>query len=340
MNMFSALPTLSHLQQTVRLELEHLPTTPSMEPFSFVVACSGGADSMALSIILGTLHIPCVIAHMNHGLRDNAKEDAQAVSALAKRLNLPCQIEYADVQGFAREQQCGIEEAGRIIRYRFFENVRQEHNCRWIALAHQADDLTEDVLMRLIRGTGWPALAGMQAVDLKRRLIRPLLHVPRTHIEQCLKEINIVWQDDPSNATDAFRRNRIRHHILPVLKKENPAIHRSIKQLWMMAREDESYWNTLLDPVLAQTETYTHGLRLQETKILCLPRAARLRLYHRLVQHMAQTHGGQGRAEIFFQIDNAIQRQQRPKQWRLAGGLILRLQHGFLWIDFDKNRVL
>ncbi|WP_300832486.1 ATP-binding protein, partial [uncultured Bilophila sp.] len=134
------------------------------------------------------------------------------------------------------------------------------------------------MLLRLIRGTGWPALGGMKAADPARHLVRPLLATPRADVEVFLRTLGVPWVEDASNRSDAFRRNRLRHHVLPLLRAENPSFGRSVRTLWELAREDERYWDGVLAPVFERLEERDGTLFLPRAAFVSLSRAARLRV--------------------------------------------------------------
>ncbi len=307
----------------------------------FLVAFSGGADSTALALALHQLGLPFMLAHLEHGLRPEAAAEAAPdgpVQAFAATLGVACHIGHADVATLASTLRIGLEEAGRKARYAFLEHIRATQGCAWIALGHQADDLIEDMLLRLVRGTGWPALAGMRAKDPERRLIRPLLHIPRADIEAFLKAAGQSWLHDASNESDTFRRNRLRHAVLPALLDENPSLHQSMHTLWLQAREDEQFWKRFLAPVLTLVLHTPDGLTLPEAALLPLPRAARLRLYAELLRQMARRFGsGQARASTVFNLDNALLNPQRPKRFQFPGGVEACLNKGKLVLTSTRT---
>ena len=151
-------------------------------PGRIIAAFSGGADSTALALILRCLGLPVTLAHLDHGLRPESGEEAEAAREFARRLGVPCVVRRVDVAGLARSEGLGLEDAGRRARYAFFEETRVAAGGGWIATGHHLDDLAEDMLLRLIRGTGWPALGGMKAADPARHLVRPLLATPRADV--------------------------------------------------------------------------------------------------------------------------------------------------------------
>jgi tRNA(Ile)-lysidine synthetase, N-terminal domain len=266
-----------------------------------VAAVSGGADSSALLVGMHALGVPLVAAHLDHGLRPESAAEAAHVQRLAAHLDVPCVVERHDVRGMAQDRKLGLEEAGRLCRYAMLERVAGAWGADWILTGHHLDDLCEDVLLRLIRGSGWPALGGMRARDDERRILRPLLHTPKAALERMLREQDVTWLLDASNAERAVRRNRVRHDILPLLRKENPAFGESVRRLWQLARLDERYWEDALGPAQTVDET---GLLLEQGRLVGMAAAARLRLYLRTVRTIAAQQGsGQARVDALLKLD-------------------------------------
>ena len=203
-----------------------------------LVACSGGADSVALVHCLHQMtaqHRICLsLVHFDHRLRRASDKDFKFVRSLARHLDLPF---YGGKRGKNVSLKSGLspEEAAREIRYDFFKHVAQKTRIRKMALGHQRDDQAETVLMRLIQGTGLRGLQGIRPV-MKREgltLIRPLIETSRDEIRCYLKENSIRYREDATNRSGRFLRNRMRSHLLPLLeKKYNPKIREA---LWRLA---------------------------------------------------------------------------------------------------------
>ncbi len=289
-------------------------------PRKAIVAFSGGADSTALAVILRCLGVPLVLAHLDHGLRPESGGEAEAARRFAERLGVACVVRREDVGELARREGLGLEDAGRRVRYAFFEALRKAENADWIVTGHHLDDLGEDVLMRLVRGAGWPGLGGMKAVDGARRLLRPLLGTPRAALEGFLRAIETAWIEDGSNRSDRFRRNRIRNHVMPLLKAENPAFSRSVRSLWELAREDETYWEETLAPAFARLQRRETGLFLPREAFLGLPRAARLRVYAGLFSRYGR---GQAQAETVFRLDEAALSSRSRRVFQFPGAVCI-----------------
>lgn len=211
-----------------------------------VVGVSGGPDSVALlhalNYLRGELEISLHVAHLNHMLRGtDADADAEFVSGLAGYYGLPVTLERFDVSAYRKATRLSSQVAAREARYRFFQEVVVRTGAKRVALAHQADDQAETILMNFLRGTGLAGLKGILPVrdDL---YIRPFLGVRRREIEAfCLAE-GLSYRQDLSNLKLVYRRNKIRLHLLPLLEKEyNPGLVASLVRLGSIFRAEEEY---------------------------------------------------------------------------------------------------
>ena len=198
-----------------------------------VCAVSGGADSVALLfamfLLKEKLGVQLEAAHFNHNLRgEESDRDADFVKNLCDRYEIPLHMGSANVVAGKK----GLEAAARDARYSFFETLNGK-----IATAHTADDNAETVLMHLIRGTGLKGLGGISPV--RGKLIRPMLLITRQQVMAFLEEYHLDFVEDSSNKTDAFLRNRLRHHVIPLLKQENPRLGENLSTMAMRLRQDE-----------------------------------------------------------------------------------------------------
>ena len=215
-----------------------LPEGPAL------IGVSGGVDSMVLLHLLAKC--PKVqVAHLNHQLRGKASDgDEQLVRRTAKKLGVPCHVERADVRRLAREQKLSIEMAARQCRHEFFARLARQLGIKTVALAHHADDQVELFLLRLLRGAGPEGLSGMRdrgvsPVDASLAIIRPLLHVTKEEILACAAEHKIAFHEDATNASTSILRNRIRHKLIPLLKRDyQPALARAILRAMELLRAD------------------------------------------------------------------------------------------------------
>ena len=221
-----------------------------------ICAVSGGADSMALLFALyllrDKLSIQVQAAHFNHNLRGaESDEDEAFVRDFCKHYDIPLFVGSAQVVTGEK----GLEAAARDARYAFFHSLEGK-----IATAHTADDNAETVVMRLVRGTGLKGLGGICPV--RGNIIRPLLNITRQEILSFLEEYHIAYRQDSSNAADDFLRNRLRHHVMPLLAQENPRLAENLSAMAQRLREDA---DTL--SAMAQPETNVDTLRAMSPAI-------------------------------------------------------------------------
>jgi tRNA(Ile)-lysidine synthase len=249
-------------------------------------AVSGGADSVALLLLLhganglprNSLGVGLSAVHVHHGLRGaEADADQAFVQALCLRLAVPLHVHHASVpERMARMREAGepetLEEAARNVRYEVFRGLMAEGHADSVVTAHTLDDQAETVLMKLLRGAWTEGLSGIHPVlqvteahvsNARRgapasvparagKIVRPLLRVRRVELEEYLRGVGQDWRTDSSNADEAFTRNRVRHHLLPILREYNPAVDAALGNVAELAREDEARWQAELARVFPQ----------------------------------------------------------------------------------------
>ncbi|MDR0826424.1 MAG: tRNA lysidine(34) synthetase TilS [Desulfovibrio sp.] len=232
----------------------------SPKGLNILCAFSGGADSTALLLALhwlkGGAGFTLKALHLDHGLRPSSAAEAQYCRDFCSRLGLDCLVRRMEVKK-SSALSGGLEEKSRQARYSFFAEQAAECRDSLIATAHNSNDLAEDILMRLIRGTGWPGLAGMQTHDARRRLVRPLLDSPRSAIEDFLNSLGLSWIHDESNQDRSFFRNRVRLDIIPLLLRENPAFLKAAGNLRNLGQTDAAYFDALLAASAPEQRDYS-----------------------------------------------------------------------------------
>lgn len=202
------------------------------------VAFSGGADSAALLVLLDAvrteLGITLQAAHLNHRLRGaESHRDEAFVRTFCAARNIPLICETADIAAIAKDSGEGIEAAARRVRYDFLHRVA---NGGKIATAHNADDNAETVLLNLVRGSGIRGLCGIPPVN--GPIIRPLIGVDSNTIRAFCEENRIPYVVDSTNLQTDYRRNKLRHQVIPVLKEMNPALCETITRQSRLLRQD------------------------------------------------------------------------------------------------------
>lgn len=215
-----------------------------------LLACSGGADSVALvrcfHALAATYDWQLGIVHADHQLRGQASQEDQAfVEALGESLNIPVYAKALPVpdrlqQGGNTQQVCREE------RYAYFASILHTYHYDVLVQGHHADDQIETVLMQLTKGSE-EAIRGIpvQRAFEGKLILRPFLDRKRTDIEQYLHDLRQPYREDASNETDAYTRNRFRHHVVPLLYQENPALDRQIGRFIKRQEEDEEVLSQL-----------------------------------------------------------------------------------------------
>ena len=225
-----------------------------------VVGVSGGADSVALLSALRELSgaegggYRLIVAHLHHGLRDEADAEEQFVAELARRWGLPLETRRCDVRAEAHERREGVEQAGRRARYEFLLDVARRCRAGCVAVGHHADDQVETVLFHVIRGCHLRGAAGMGArreLGEGVALVRPMLGLRRADVEGYCARGGLEWCRDASNSDPAFRRNIIRAELLPLLRRLNPQVEEAILGLAAAAGEAEEHLGQLGAAALA-----------------------------------------------------------------------------------------
>jgi tRNA(Ile)-lysidine synthase len=248
-----------------------------------LAAVSGGADSVVLLDLLVNLKqtagFELAAAHLNHQIRkDTAERDADFVEKLAAKYVLPFHLAIKNVPLLAEQSGLSLEDAGRQARYEFFFQEAALHGYNTLALAHHADDQTETILFRLLRGAAARGLSGMaeQRTEQGLRIVRPLLSSSKQDILTYAQEHKLAFQEDETNQDTAYTRNKLRLEVLPLLKEINPNYQEGLRRTAEILRGDDEY-------LLQQAQqVYAEVLLAEETDRIKLDAVA-LQNYHRAV---------------------------------------------------------
>ena len=196
----------------------------------YLVAISGGADSVALLLILVRLGYKVEAIHCNFHLRgEESDRDERFCEELCQGLRVPFHRIHFDTRTYAATHKVSIELAARELRYNYFEQLCHDLDATGVCVAHHRDDSVETVLINMLRGTGLQGLTGIQ--PQRGRVLRPLLGVSRQEIEAYLCECGQAYITDSTNLEDDVTRNRVRHHLIPLLKELNPAAVENIQRM-------------------------------------------------------------------------------------------------------------
>lgn len=192
-----------------------------------IVAVSGGVDSVVLLDLFVNIsneyNFTIKVVHYNHKLRKNSDRDEKFVIGLAKKYNIKCYNSSGDVLGYANANQMSLEQAGRILRYKYFENMAKNLGINYIATAHNLNDSVETFFLNLFRGSGLTGLAGIpisRQLDKNIQIVRPLISFKKDEIIRYAQERNLKWVEDETNEMFNYTRNRIRHDLIPKLQKD------------------------------------------------------------------------------------------------------------------------
>jgi len=254
-----------------------------------LVAVSGGPDSTCLLLMLAalrrSLRFEIVAAYFDHRLRGArpAERERNAVRALCERLGVPFRCGAGDVRAHAKARRRSIEEAARELRYRYLARAARAARCDAVAAGHTRDDQAETVLLHLIRGSGLRGLAAMapssawplSTRSAAPRLIRPLLCLSRHETERCCRAAGVTPLRDPTNRSRSHLRNRLRHDLLPRLRKYNPRIEEALARLASAASGDIELLERLATATLAGASIEDGVVRIARRTFGDLPQALR-----------------------------------------------------------------
>jgi len=239
-----------------------------------LIGLSGGPDSVCLTVILDKLrdnfNLSLCAVYVDHGLRpEEAKKEQVFCKSLCDKLGIEFYVKYVNVRAYAEQRRLNLQEAARELRYQAFEEVSKEINATRIALAHNADDQAETVLMRLLRGAGSKGLSGIPPV--RGRIVRPLIEIERKEIEEFLiqdaklQSLNsrLPFMIDSSNLKTDYFRNWLRLKILSQLKKENPSLVYSIGRSAEILRDEDAYLENIVTKTLKGLISRKNGTSIE-----------------------------------------------------------------------------
>lgn len=210
-----------------------------------ICGVSGGPDSICMLDILKDLKeelkFEIIVCHMNHLIREDAISDEEYVVNYCEKNNIKCYVKRIDVKNYANNNKQGTEEAGRTVRYEFFDEILQKENANKIAIAHNKNDKIETIIMNVLRGSG---ISGLKGIEPKRenKYIRPLIEIERASIEEYCEKNNLQPRIDKTNFINDCTRNKIRNIVIPYIKNEfNPNIINTMNRLSSVIDEENKY---------------------------------------------------------------------------------------------------
>ena len=212
-----------------------------------VIGVSGGPDSISLLDILNKfkqnkiLNFEIIVAHINHQIREEANDDEEYVQDYCEKNKIKFYSKRIDVIKYANNNKIGLEEAGRNLRYEFFDEILQKENANKIAIAHNKNDKAETIIMNILRGSGISGLRGIEPIR-DNKYIRPIIECERYEIEKYAQENKLNPRIDKTNFENDCTRNKIRNIVLPYIKKEfNSNIIETMNRLSNLATETDEY---------------------------------------------------------------------------------------------------
>lgn len=201
---------------------------PELQQKPFLLAVSGGVDSVVLAHLCHQIDLNFAIAHCNFLLRGaESDKDEDFVRELAERLRIESHVIHFDTIGYVNKNKVSVQMAARELRYRWFEQIMVEHGYETLVTAHHADDNLETFLINLSRGTGLDGLTGIP--EKTACIARPLLAFSRVRILEYAKSEKLQWREDKSNSDTKYLRNQIRHEVVPKLKELHSTFSENFK---------------------------------------------------------------------------------------------------------------
>ncbi|HWP51016.1 MAG TPA: tRNA lysidine(34) synthetase TilS, partial [Clostridia bacterium] len=274
---------------------------------SVIVGLSGGADSVALLCVLlelrDTLGVTLSACHVNHNLRgEESLRDERFCRAVCSRKNIDLTVKSVDVTGYCAQNHCSTEEGARILRYQALQSL--DPNAR-IATAHTLSDNAETLLLNLTRGAALEGLCGIPPV--RDNIIRPLINCTRAAVEDYLMALGQNFVTDSTNLSNDYKRNRIRHELMPLLKTINPSFELAVRRTVDALSEDKMLLRQLADQALAEAALSDRPQPLPQwakhltpfmprkkcwsrTALLCHPKPVRLRCYKAVLIAVGQRY--------------------------------------------------
>jgi tRNA(Ile)-lysidine synthase len=313
-----------------------------------LLAVSGGADSTALMYavcaiktenvpalpLAGKLSGDILCAHINHQLRGSESDGDEAfVIAQADKLNLAITTKRLDVRGFAHKNKLSTETAARKLRIESLLDIAEANDCKWVATAHQKDDNAETVIQRLVRGTGFRGLGGIWPVRKFADgigFVRPLLCVRRDEIVEYLRKRDLKWRVDRTNDDCKYRRNYIRHRLLPALQQQcNGSIAEQLSELAQSAQKFYSLVCSSVEKIWPQlTDCTADNVTLDLKSFLAQPPAVKVEMIRRSLTYL----GGGERDLTHRHYERVLQLSRQKTNGRGIG-----LPDGFVvWCEYGR----
>lgn len=245
----------------------------------YIVAVSGGVDSVVLLDMLVNGHIDLpeaefVVAHFDHGIRENSADDARLVDELADRYGLPVEIERVELGADVSEEKAREE------RYKFLQKSRKKHQASHIITAHHQDDLVETAIFNLSRGTGWRGLASLKSTD---GILRPLLHLKKEDLYSHARRHQLNWSEDITNQDEAYTRNYVRRSLIPKAISLDPTFKGSMNDIISKVQLLQKEIDLQIKDILAQAKLDDDSYILARHKLVMWPNIVSLEILRAII---------------------------------------------------------
>jgi len=311
-----------------------------------VVGVSGGPDSVALLHVLAALRVPLgldlIVVYVNHGLRpsENSVEEV-FVRESTEQLRVVYESAVIEVRKHAERNKLSLEHAARELRYEALRAAAGRRGATAIAVAHTADDQAEEILLRLIRGSGRKGLSGMRLRS--RDLVRPFLETEKQTILSYLRDRNISYMQDSSNRDLRFLRNRVRHELLPFLEQTfDPGIRKSLRKTAAIMAEDEELLSRITDRAWDEVVLSVAG---DENKAACMIVVDRdifvrqpLALQRRIIEKLLWRIGGRAVYDHIMKVVDAARLGRTGTELHLSRGLRVGVRRDVLEFSYPRGR--
>ena len=301
---------------------------------SVIIATSGGPDSMVLLTLLLAVkkekNLKLVCAHVNHKLRKESDDEAEMVKKYCEKENII--FEYMTIDKY----KGNTENYARAKRYEFFDKLIKKYSSPYLLTAHHGDDLTETIMMRLIRGSSLKGYAGFSEITEKNgyKIYRPLITKTKAELLNYAKENNVPYAIDQTNESDNYTRNRIRKYILPTLKKENKNVHLKFLEFSKTIYETEEYFEKVL---VKKIEKIYQDNKLNIEIFLTEEPLIQKKLIHNILNDVYKD-------KINLINDNHVNnflstvKNKKPNiQINLPDNKILKKAYNYVWIEENKS---
>jgi tRNA(Ile)-lysidine synthase len=310
-----------------------------------LVAVSGGSDSVCLLHVLAslreTLGITPFAVYIDHGLRPLETGDEKSlVKSLAVQLGIDFEAAEVDVKGLAREKKLSLEHAARELRYQALREIAADHDASSIAVAHTADDQAEEILLRLLRGSGRKGVSGMR--PRQRDIVRPLLEIEKKDMRAYLQDMDILFLEDSSNADPRFLRNRVRHQLIPFLEENFDAgVRQALRKTAECLAEDEDLleelteiaWDQVAKKISRAEQSGSGKVLIGRKSFAKQPGALQRRIIERLLWEI----GSRASYTHILQVVETVTRGRTGSELHLARGLRVGVRKKYVEFLYPKG---